>query len=95
MTKEDRRKCIDWMLNQIEVLEKAHDDMVLSDGTLIEQCGTSDRVHVYNGFDRLVEAAQEEVRTEDFNERQLRESFMFCGTEFMCLVEKTYEEQAE
>ena len=95
MTREDRRKCIDWMLNQIEAIEKADDDMVLSDGTLIEQCSISNRVHVYNGFDRLVEAAQEEVRTEDFDERQLRESFLFCGTEFMTIVEKTYEEPAE
>ena len=100
MNREERRKCIEWMLNQIDAIDIASQDVKLDDGNVLSQCGVSNRVHVYgNGFRNLVKATGSRVKREELDEKTWRDSLMFCGVEFMTLTDKTYgggdEEQAE
>lgn len=98
MTKEERREVINWMLRQIEAIELA-DDEITVDGTAIRSCGFSRYVHVFEGFEKLVEAVNEPVKRRDFSETQWEDSFCFVGVTFLRLLDKKFggsdEEQAE
>ena len=98
MTKEERREVINWMLRQIEAIELAEEEITV-DGTAVRSCGFSRYVHVFEGFEKLVEAVKEPVKRRDFGETQWEDSFCFAGVTFLRLLDKTYgggdEEQAE
>lgn len=98
MTKEERRAVINWMLRQIEAIELA-DENIAVDGTAIRACSVPNYVHVYEGFDKLVEAVKEPVKRRELDETQWEDSFVFVGVQFLTLVKKTFggddEEQAE
>lgn len=98
MTNEERRAVVNWMLRQIEAIEIAEEEITV-DGTAVRSCGFSRYVHVFEGFEKLVEAVKEPVKRRDFGETQWKDSFCFAGVTFLRLKEKDFggddEEQAE
>lgn len=99
MNSDNRRMCINWMLDQIEAVEKRGSILRLEDSK-VEVCDNERKVHCYGeGFTALAKAVEAPIERQPFIDRTDKLSFSFLNVEFFRLVpaesEADDEEQAE
>lgn len=86
MTTEERSNAVNWMLDQIEAVEKRNRALRFGE-TKVEVCDNGNSVHCYGeGFPLLAEAINADLKREPFIERTDKLSFSFINVEFYRLV---------
>ena len=92
MTKEKRMECLEWLVDQAELVRRSLVRIEFSKDITIEVIGQKSEVHLYgDGFYELARAASQTVKTERFDDTTDTEFFLFDGVKFFRLRHKEVE----